>query len=86
MWSKGNTSPLLMGVQAFTAILVVKWQFLRKIVINLLEDPCILVLGIYAKDAPTIPQGHLLNYDGNSFIHISRKWKQNLDDSQQKDG
>lgn len=51
MWSQGNTPPLLVGVQTCTAALESVWRFPRKWGINLPQDPVILLLGIYPKDA-----------------------------------
>jgi hypothetical protein len=44
MWRKRNTPPLLVNSI---------WMFLRKLEIDLLEDPAIPLLGIYPKDAPS---------------------------------
>jgi hypothetical protein len=49
------------------------WQFLRKLEIDLPEDPAISLLGIYPKDAPTLPQRHVLPYVQNSLICDSQK-------------
>jgi hypothetical protein len=38
------------------------WLFLRKLEIGLSEDPAMLLLGIYPKDAPPCHNGILLSY------------------------
>jgi hypothetical protein len=40
----------------------------RKLEIDLPEDPAILLLGIYPKDAPTLPQGHMFHYGHSSLV------------------
>ena len=51
MWIKGNTPPLLVGVQTYTTMLEI-WWFLRKLGVVLTQDPAIPILGIYPKEAP----------------------------------
>jgi hypothetical protein len=51
MWSKSNTPPLLVELQADTTILKSVWPFHRKLDIIILEDPVIPLLGIHPKDA-----------------------------------
>ena len=53
MWRKRNTHLLLVKLQAGTTTLEIFWWFLRKLDIVLPEDPAILLLGKYPKDAPT---------------------------------
>ena len=47
MWRKGNTPPLLVGLQACTTTLEISLGFLRKLDIVLPEDPT-----IYPDDVP----------------------------------
>jgi hypothetical protein len=49
------------------------WTFLSNLEIDLPEDPAIPLLGIYPKDAPTMPQGHLYHYVYSSLICDSQK-------------
>ena len=51
IWGKGNTPPLLVGVQTCTAALKIVWQFLRKLGNNLPQDSAIPFWGIYPKKA-----------------------------------
>jgi hypothetical protein len=44
------------------------WRFLRKLEIDIPEDPAIPLLGKYPKDALTIPQGYVLHYVHRSLI------------------
>jgi hypothetical protein len=53
MWRKRNTLPLLVGLQAGTTTLEISLPVLRKLDMILLEDPAILLLGIYPEDVPT---------------------------------
>jgi hypothetical protein len=41
MWRKRNTPPLLVELQADISTLEIVWQFLRKLNIDLPEDPAI---------------------------------------------
>ncbi|CAO2592548.1 hypothetical protein LEMLEM_LOCUS6827, partial [Lemmus lemmus] len=45
MWSKGNLPPLLIGMQLVQPLWTSVWRFLRKLGINLPQNPAILVLG-----------------------------------------
>jgi hypothetical protein len=53
MWRKRKTPPLLVGLKAATTTLEISLVFLRKLDIILLEDPAILLLGIYSENALT---------------------------------
>jgi hypothetical protein len=52
LWSKGNSSPLLVRVQTYISILQINLKISQKTGIVLLQDPAIPLLGIYPKDAP----------------------------------
>jgi len=52
------------------------WQFLRKIVIVLPEDPVIPLLGIYPKDVPTCNKDSCSTMFIAAIFIISRNWKQ----------
>jgi hypothetical protein len=67
IWSKGNTSSLLVGVQTCLITLESKWWFLRKLGIVLPQNPAI------PKRCFTISQEHLLNYIHSSFIDNRQK-------------
>ena len=51
MQSKGNDSPLLVGIQLVQPLCKSVWRFLRKLEINLPQNAAIPLLGIYPKDA-----------------------------------
>ena len=53
MWSKGNTLPLLMGVQTLTATLEIHMTGSQNIVSRSTTNPAIPFLGIYLKDTLT---------------------------------
>jgi hypothetical protein len=53
MWKKGNTPPLLVGLQAGTNTLEISLRFLRKLDIMLSKDSAIPLLGIYPENVPT---------------------------------
>lgn len=74
MWNKGNTHPFLLAVQLCIATETV-WQFLRKIGINLFQDPAIPLLGIYPKDSSPYRDNCLTMLIAALFI-IARNWKQ----------
>jgi hypothetical protein len=57
MWRKGNTPPLLVGLQASATTLKINLEVTHKIGQALPEDPGIPLLDIYSKDAPTHKKG-----------------------------
>jgi hypothetical protein len=71
MWRKKNTPPLLVGLQTGTTTLESIWRFLRKLKIELPEDPAIPLLGIYPKVAPPC---HRSTY--STMFIVARNWKQ----------
>ena len=52
------------------------WRFLRKLEIDLPEDPAILLLGIYPKDAPPCHRGTCSTMLLAALLEIARSWKQ----------
>ena len=52
MCRKGNTPPMLLGLQTDTTTLEINLEVPQKLEIDLPEDPAIILLGIYPKDAP----------------------------------
>ena len=52
------------------------WRFLRKFEIDLPEDPAILLLGIYPKDAPPWNRGTCSIMFIAAIFVIARTWKQ----------
>jgi hypothetical protein len=59
IWRKRKTPPLLVVLQRVTITSFWKsiWRFLRKLEIDLSEDPAIPVLGMYPKDYPPCYKG-----------------------------
>jgi hypothetical protein len=53
MWRKRNTPPLLVGLQAGTALSKPVWRFLRKLDPVLPKNPVIPFLDIYPEDTPS---------------------------------
>jgi hypothetical protein len=53
MWRNRNTSPLLVECKLVQPLSKSVWRFLRKLDIELLEDPTIPLLGIYPEDFAT---------------------------------
>jgi hypothetical protein len=52
------------------------WRFLRKLEIDLPEDPAITLLGIYAKHAPPCHRGMCTSMFIAALFVIGRSWKQ----------
>ena len=52
------------------------WRFLRKLEIDLREDPTIPLLGIYPKDAPPCHRGTCSTMLIVTLFVIARSWKQ----------
>ena len=68
LWSKGNTPPLLVGVQAGTATLEISMAVSQKIGSQFPSRHSNTTLGHIPKRWTIIPQGHLLNYAHRSII------------------
>jgi hypothetical protein len=74
MWRKKNTPSLLVGlVQPLWKSI---WRFLRKLEIDLSEDPAIPLLGIYPKAAPPCHKDTCSNIFIAALFVIARCWKQ----------
>ena len=76
MWKKRNTPPLLVGLQAGTTTVEISLWVLRKLNIVLLEDPAILLLGIYSEDAPTCNKDTCSTMFIATLFIIPRSWKE----------
>ncbi|KAL6037808.1 hypothetical protein STEG23_009132 [Scotinomys teguina] len=68
MWSKRNTSPLLVGMQIGTTTLESSMANSQKIGNHSSSRPSHTTLGHIPKECPVIPQGHMLNYVHSSTI------------------
>ena len=73
MWRKGNTPPLLVGLQAGTTTVEVSLRFLRKLEP---EDPDISLLGIYPEDVPTSKKDTCSTMFIAALFIIARSWKE----------
>ena len=73
---KGNTSALLVGMQAGTAPLDVSVAISQKIRKQPSWRPINTTFGYISKRCSIMPQGHVLNYVHSSFVCHSRKLKQ----------
>ena len=73
LWTKGNHSALLVGLQTGTAL----WNFLIKLKMELPFDPELLLLGIYPKNPESPIQKNLCSpmCKAAQFI-IAKCWKQ----------
>jgi hypothetical protein len=71
MWSKRNTPPLLVGLQAGTTTLEI-----RKLDIVLLEDPAFPLLGIYPEDVPICNKNTYSTMFIAALFIIARSWKE----------
>ena len=74
MWGKGNTSELLVGVQADTAALETSMVITQKNKKQPSSRPNNTAIGYIPKGCSIIPQGHALNYVHSSIICKSRTW------------
>ena len=66
-WGKGNTSPLLVGVQTGTATLDISRLISQKIRKQPTSRPSNTTFGYISKGRSIIPQGHVLNYVHSIF-------------------
>jgi hypothetical protein len=76
IWRKRNTPTLLEGLQAFTTLWKSLWLFLRKLDIELPEDPGIPLLGIYPEDVPTGNKNTCFIMITAALFIIARRWKE----------
>ena len=72
MWSKGNTSPLLVGMQTCTTTLEISMVVYQKIGSQPISGPSNTTLGHIPKGCLVIQQGHLFNYVHSSIISNSQ--------------
>lgn len=71
IWNKGNSPPLLMGVQTFSATLEINVVVSQKT--GNTSRPNYTTSGNIPKRCSAIPQGHLLNHAHSSFICDSQR-------------
>jgi hypothetical protein len=76
MWRKRNTPPLLVELQTGTTTLEISLEFLRKLEIDVPEDPAIPLLGIYPKDASPRHRGTCSTMFIAALFTIAKSWKQ----------
>ena len=68
LWGKGNTSALLVGVQAGTAPLDISMAISQKIRKQPSSRPSNTTFGYIPKGCSVVPQGHVLNYVHSSIV------------------
>ena len=68
LWGKGNTPPLLVGVQAGTAPLDISMAISQKIWKQPSSRPSNTTFGYIPKGCSIIPQGHVLNDVHRSMV------------------
>ena len=68
LWGKGNTSALLVGIQAGTAPLDVCVVISQKIRKQPSSRPSNTTFGYIFKECSILPQGHVFNYVYNSNV------------------
>ena len=68
LWGKGNTSALLVGMQAGTTPLDVSVVISQKIRKQPSSRPSNTTFGYIAKGCSIVPQGHVLNYVHSSIV------------------
>jgi hypothetical protein len=76
MWRKRNTPPLLWDCKLVQPLCKSIWRFLRKLEIDLPEDPAIPLLGIYPNDAPPCHRDICSTMFIAALFVIARSWKQ----------
>ena len=76
MWSKGNTSALLLGVQTGTISLEISMAISQKVRNHCISRPRNTTLRHIPKGCSIIPQGHLLNHVYSNIIRNVQTWKQ----------
>ena len=68
LWGKGNTPPLLVGVQAGTVPWDISMAISQKIRKQPYARPSNTTSGYTSKGCSTVPQGHVLNYVHKSIV------------------
>jgi hypothetical protein len=76
IWSKRNTSSLLVGLQTGTTTLAINLEVPQKIGNRSTWGPNYATLGNIPKRCPTMPQGHMFHYVHHGLFVIARSWKQ----------
>ena len=76
MWREGNSHPLLVGMQLVQPLWKSVWRFLRKLGVNLSQNPAIPLLGIYPSDALSYYKSICSTMFLVALFVIARTWKQ----------
>jgi hypothetical protein len=76
IWRKRNTPPLLVGLQTGTCTLEISLAVTQKIGHSTLEDPAILLLGIYPEEFPTCNKNTCSTMFLADLLIIARSWKE----------
>jgi hypothetical protein len=75
IWRKGNTPPLLLGLQDGITTLEINLEVPQKIIL-LSEDPTIPLQDIYLRDAPMHNKETCSTMFIAALLIIARSWKQ----------
>ena len=86
LWSKGNTSALLVGMQAGTDPLDVSVAIFQKIKKQPSSRPSNTTFGYIPKKCSIIPQGHVLSYVHSRTLFVIAEPGNNLDAYRPKNG
>ena len=76
LWRKENTSALLVGMQAGTALFDVSVVISQKIRKESSPRPSNTSFGYISKGCSTVPQGHVFSSVIEALFCIARTWKQ----------
>ena len=76
MWRKGNTPPLLVGMQVGTITLEISLAVLQKTGHDTSEDLAIPLLGIYPEDSPACNKDICFTMFIAALFIIVRSWKE----------
>ena len=76
MWREGNSHPLLVGMQTVQPLWKSVCRFLRKLGVNLPQDPAIPLLRIYPRGALTYYKSICSSVFIAALFVIARTWKQ----------
>jgi hypothetical protein len=76
IWSKGNTSSLLVGMQTCPTTLEINVAVSQKTGNHSTSSPSYTTPGYITKGCSTIPQRHLINMFIAALFIIARKWEE----------
>ena len=86
MWGKGNTPPLLVGVQTSAVTLEISMAISQKIRKQSTSRPTSIIVGYIFKGCPIMSQGHVVTYVYITALFVIAEPGNNLDDPQLNNG